>query len=383
MYAAHVGPPPDAGGAALFMVFDGRPAALFAVLAGVSLALMSGGREPRSGVAATRVAVRVGVRAPLLLLLGLGVIALGTGYLNILPYYAVCFALVIPWLRLGFRALAIAAAVFVTLSPAVSYAARFLLAPRELGAQIPDVSADLFTSLGGLTHAAVILVLTGAFPALNLLGYVLAGMTIGRLDLRSRRVRRGLIAGGAGLAAAAYSLSWIAMHLLGGTRLIHDALRAPAALAGVSPDQFFAANEWNLFGTTPTTSLAYQLLATGHSYTPFDLLGCLGVAAAVLGVCLHLGDWRTPLTRPLADLGSLVLTAYIGHFVAIRLLEPGQGMQVLLAFAAAALVSAVAWRRLFGRGPFEWLLHVLSGWPLRFVAPVGTATRTFPGKCDM
>jgi uncharacterized membrane protein YeiB len=370
MYAAHVGPHPGAGGsAALFGAFDGRPAALFALLAGVSLALMSGGREPRSGIAATRVAVRVGVRAPLLLLLGLGVIALGTGYLNILAYYGVCFALVIPWLRLGFRPLAVAAAVFVTLFPAVSYAARFLIAPRELGSQIPDVSAGLFTSLGGITQAAVILVLTGAFPALNLLGYVLAGMAIGRLDLGSPGVRRVLIAGGAGLATTAYSLSWLATNLLGGRRLIYDSLRTPAAAAGMSPEQFFEANEWNLFGTTPTTSPAWQMLATGHSYTPFDLLGCLGIAAAVLGVCLHLGDRFTLSTRPLADLGSLVLTAYIGHFVAIRMLEPGQSAQVLLAFAAAALVAAVAWRRVLGRGPFEWLLHVISGWPLRFLAP--------------
>lgn len=382
MYAAHLGPSSGEGLNALFMVFDGRSAALFAVLAGVSLALMSGGREPRSGIAGTRVAMRVGVRAPLLVLFGLGLVALDTGYMNILAYYGVCFALVIPWLRCGFRTLAIAAVLFVTLSPAVSYVARFLIAPRGLAAEIPDVSAELFTSLGGVARAAMILVLTGAFPALNLLAYVLAGMAIGRLDLRASRVRNGLIAGGAALAAAAYTLSWAAVYVLGGMRLIHEDLRTPAAMAGTSPARYFDENYWNLFGTTPTTSPAWQMLATGHSYTPFDLLGCLGVAAAVLGVCLHAGDRFASSTRPLADLGSLVLTAYIGHFVAIRLLEPGQSVQVLLAFAMVALVTAVAWRRMFVRGPIEGVLHVLSNWPLRFL-PLEPSQPTLSRKSDI
>ncbi|WP_245975778.1 heparan-alpha-glucosaminide N-acetyltransferase domain-containing protein [Amycolatopsis palatopharyngis] len=365
MYAAHVGPRPDSGGFGLFTVFNGRSAALFAVLAGVSLALMSGGREPRTGLAAAHVAMRVATRAPLLILLGLGLVALNTGYMNILAYYGICFALVFPWLRCGFRPLAIAAALFVTLSPALSFVARFLIAPREVTDPVPDVSLELFTSLGGFTQAIVILVLTGAFPAVNLLGYVLAGMAIGRLDLRSPGVRRGLIAGGAGMAVTAYSLSWVATQVLGGRQLIYEDLRSPAAAAGMSPEQFFDANYANLFGTTPTTSPAWQLLSTSHAYTSFDLLGCLGVAAAVLGVCLHLGDRFSRPLRPLADLGSLVLTAYIGHFLAIRLLEPEPGTFAWLAFVAVALVAAVAWRRLLGRGPFEWLLHVVSGWPVR------------------
>ncbi|UOZ10046.1 hypothetical protein [Amycolatopsis sp. WQ 127309] len=64
MYTVHLGPSPlDGGGAAWFKPFDGHSAALFAVPAGVSIALMSGGGGPKRGRARTRVALRPATRA--------------------------------------------------------------------------------------------------------------------------------------------------------------------------------------------------------------------------------------------------------------------------------------------------------------------------------
>jgi hypothetical protein len=62
----HAGPNPLDGGGVWFKPFEGHSAALFAVLAGVSIALMSGGRRPSR---AAPVALRL-ARAPLLIAWG-------------------------------------------------------------------------------------------------------------------------------------------------------------------------------------------------------------------------------------------------------------------------------------------------------------------------
>lgn len=51
MFAAHVGPPADDGSivGAIMQAAHGRSSILFALLAGVSLALMTGGSAPKSG----------------------------------------------------------------------------------------------------------------------------------------------------------------------------------------------------------------------------------------------------------------------------------------------------------------------------------------------
>lgn len=82
----------------------GRAAALFAVLAGVSIALMSGGTRPHENLAAAR--VRIAVRAVLLFLLGLALSSLQVPAMVILAFYGVLFLVALPLLRLRAAALA-------------------------------------------------------------------------------------------------------------------------------------------------------------------------------------------------------------------------------------------------------------------------------------
>jgi uncharacterized membrane protein YeiB len=375
MYAVHVGPDPVKGGIGiLFRPFEGHSAALFAVLAGVSIALMSGGRTPKTGHARTRVSLRLATRAPLLIALGLWLTALDTGYLVILAYYGACFLLTIPCLRLRVRSLAILAGVAAIAFPLVSYLIREQIEPRDLLFLPPDLLAEQFTSIAGVGNVAVILLITGTFPALNLMTYIFAGMTIGRMDLASPLVCRRLFLGGSALAALGYLVSWIATDLLGGMERVYEALGPAAAQAGLSPEAFFQLNKTFIHGTPPTTSLAWQLLPTGSSYTPFDFVISIGMAAAVIGGCQLLARRFERACRPVADLGGRVLSAYVLHFVAIALLwEEGQDVFSLwhfLEFSTVALVAATAWRRWIGRGPLEWVLHVLSRWPDKVLPPL-------------
>ena len=101
-------------------LFSGDSAALFALLAGVGLALTSGGRHPHEG--ATMTADRIGllVRAVLIAAVGLWIGTLMSedppAY-NILIYYGVFFLLAIPFLHAGPKALFVCAAVFGIVSP--------------------------------------------------------------------------------------------------------------------------------------------------------------------------------------------------------------------------------------------------------------------------
>src|SRR6478752_3563105 len=119
MMTAHVGPddhgPVPPGGFA--QLADGRPSALFVVLAGVSLALLSGGASPVTGSAMSQARGRVVVRALLVLVLGVFLVALGTPVVVILPTYAVLFvagSLVLGWSR---RSLLLASVAFALLGP--------------------------------------------------------------------------------------------------------------------------------------------------------------------------------------------------------------------------------------------------------------------------
>ncbi|GAA1969968.1 DUF418 domain-containing protein [Amycolatopsis minnesotensis] len=371
MYAAHLGPDPSRGGiGVLFSPFEGRSAALFAVLSGLSIALMSGGRHPKTGVGKTKVAWRLGTRAPLLLALGLWLTNLGTGYLVILAYYGVCFVAAIPFLRLRAKALFILAGVFAVVVPFVSYFVRAAVAPRDLLYMLPDPTFDQIRQIGDLPEVLLSLVLTGAFPALGLMTYVFAGMAIGRLDLTSRLVNRALMLGGTALAVLAYGSSWLATSVFGGMRQIYASLAPAAAQAGITPEQFYAQNSYNIHGTPPTTSLAWELVSSAHAYTPFDFVGCLGVAAAVIGGCQLAGARFGKLLRPFSDLGSVILSAYVFHFIAIYLLWGTLDQNVdpfslgrFFSFSAVALVGAMAWKKWVGKGPLEWLLHTATRWP--------------------
>ncbi|RSN09658.1 hypothetical protein DMC63_32495 [Streptomyces sp. WAC 05977] len=374
MYAVHVGPDPAKGGAGvLFKPFEGHSAALFAVLAGVSIALMSGGRRPKQGRDRTRVALKLATRAPLLVALGLWLTSLETGYMVILAYYGACFLFAIPWLRAGAKALAIAAVVVAVAGPLLSHLIRAQLLPRDLLFFAPDLTADDITSTG-LLKAATVLVLTGTFPALTLMAYVFAGMAIGRMDLTSRGVCRRLFFGGSALAVGGYVVSWIATGPLGGMQAVYRSLEPAAAQMGMTPPEFLRLHQTWIHGTPPTTSWAWELLPTGTSYTPFDLLISIGIAAAVIGGCQLLMPKFERVLRPLSDLGGRVLSAYVLHFVAIALLwDESDGDSIFsvlhfVEFSVVALTAAVLWRKFIGRGPLEWAMNKLSSWP-KYVVP--------------
>ena len=160
----------------------GRASALFAVLAGVSLALMT--REPLRGRPLALRAAGITGRALVIGLLGLLLGGLDTGIAIILTYYGVLFVLGLPFTLLGVRALLPLTVAWVALAPVVSHLVRPHLPERGSTARPSSSSPTPGSWRASCSSPAT----TPSFPWL---AYLLAGLALGpRRPARHRAAGR-------------------------------------------------------------------------------------------------------------------------------------------------------------------------------------------------
>ena len=348
MAAVHVLPPTDPDGSPSLsdLVASGRSAALFAVLAGVGLALAF---DRRAGL--PRSAAAVLVRAVLIGAVGLALGLLETGVAVILAYYAVFFVLALPWLRAGPRVLAGSAAAVALLAPCLSFAVRDRLPPRDRSSPVPADLADPAQLLSEL-------LLTGYYPGAVWVAYLLAGLAVGRLALRRTRTAVRLVLAGAVLAVGASALSALLLGPLGGYDALADVVQPDD---GRTVEQVVDASR---FGNVPTTSPWWLATDAPHTSTPFDMAHTTGTALLVLGLALLVRGRATRLLSPLSAAGSMPLTLYTAHVAVLGLTQADDPVRYYLVQVAVALVFALAWRRAVGRGPLEAVLALVTR-PLR------------------
>lgn len=371
MLAVHVFPTFDSdGSASIATAFtSGRGAAIFATMAGVGLAIVTGRQRPVSGGARVAASVGLVVRALLLCLIGLlmGYVTIA-GDLDvyvILPYYAVMFLLAIPLLGVRPQVLAIIS---------VSLAAATYFAILTTVGDVANPSRGIDPTIGDFVRhpvgMLVLLLFGGAYPAVLWLAYICAGMAMGRLDLSSKRVAGWLLGGGAALAAASWLASSLLLFRFGGLRHIRD--NAPAGTHWT--DSRLLWEPWGDFDT-----FWWYAGRAPHSGTPFDMLHTLGFAVAVLGAALLMT--RLPLAarllRPVAAAGSMVLTLYCAH---IAVLATGLfGDHVYAQYCvllSAMIIFAVLWERTHTRGPLEELISRISTRPRQATARGWSRHRT-------
>ncbi|PVZ07652.1 heparan-alpha-glucosaminide N-acetyltransferase domain-containing protein [Actinomycetospora cinnamomea] len=341
-------------------IAQGRSAALFAVLAGVGIAFMTGRRPVRGVAAGASAATTLLTRALLLGALGLALGGLEAEVAAvILPYYAALFVLAVPLVFLGRWTLLALGVVGAGAIPVASHVLRGLVPPPALqnvtlGSFVADPPAVLLE-----------LAVTGYYPAVSWLPYLCVGMAVGRMRLSSARVAGGLIVGGTAAAAAAWVGSWLALQRFGGLA----ALQADAASRGLSPAALDAALTVGPDGTTPATSWWWLASVAPHSSTPPDLVHTAGVALALLGSMLLLDHLTRPVPRaavallrgPLAAVGGLALTLYTAHILFVG--SPWDGFTPVTGYVVQAVVGvlfALGWRATAGRGPIESVVTVFS-----------------------
>jgi uncharacterized membrane protein len=350
MMAVHIVPAlrPDGSVAPAFLLAAGRASALFAVLAGVGLALLSGGSRPVAGAAMTRVRVAVLARAALLVAIGLGLGTLDSGVAVILVYYGVFFVLVVPFLGLRPVTLAWLAAITAVAAPVLSHAVRASLAPPSYAVPTPDFFAQPWPDW--LTE----LTLTGYYPAVPWMAYLFTGLALGRLVLTERVLAGRLLVGGLALAVGARLLSALLLGPLGGL----------AVLTSEQPELFglplTTALRTGLFGTTPTGSWWWLAVASPHTATPLDLAATIGSSLAVLGFFLLVLPRPSWWAEPLVAIGGMTLTLYTLHVLLLAGPLPGSVPLSYLWHVLVLATLAVLWRRFVGQGPLEWLTQRAS-----------------------
>ena len=345
---------------------NGTASALFALLAGVGIAFTTGGRRPLRGLALRAAALSLLTRAVLIAVVGLTLgYVIGTDDAAvILAYYGVMFALTIPFLKLSTRGLAVAAGVVAVLAPILSQVLRSGMAPvDEINPTLTTLVTDPLGLLGRL-------VLTGVFPAMVWLAYLLAGMAAGRALLASRRVVGQITLIGVALALGSSLLSMLLLTIGGGGRSLRT-----DALQTMSFEDYQDTLIWGPTGTTPTNSPWWLATISPHSGSPLDMTFTIGVALAVLGVCLLVGRGLQPLLRPLAAAGSMTLTLYTAHLLMVA--APfTRGVEDWLMQTVLVVAFAVAWTRSHLRGPLEDLVWRITGGVRRKVLASGGAHRT-------
>ncbi|SDM08535.1 Uncharacterized membrane protein YeiB [Geodermatophilus siccatus] len=327
MLGAHVGGVPAdvvASPSSWLGAVHGRSSVLFAVLAGVSLALLTGRTVAPAGEDLVRARTRVLVRAAWVFGIGVALEALGTDIDVILGVYGVLFVLALPFLRWSPRRLLLAAAVLAVLTP-----------PAALLSTVRAQAAGLEES------PVVLLVLNGPYPALIWWTFILVGMAVGRSDLGSPQVRARLLTAGVALAVLGYGAGWATTRWWG---------QAASTQAWVDGD--VDARTW---------SLAWLSGAAPHSGTTCEIVGSVGVALVAITACLVLAERLPTATLPLVSVGAMALTAYTGHVVVPTVLGwDVEGGAPWLASIAVMVVLSTGWRLTLGQGPLERLLSTTS-----------------------
>lgn len=311
MMAAHLGP--------IHPVTRGYPSVLFAVLAGVSMGIISARATGDLSVTRFRLLLR-GV-----VLLGLGTVLslVQTGIVEVLTVIGVSYVLLLPVVTWRIRRLAV------------------LLAALVVGGPLLVAADNYFVIQWGDPGVAELL--TGVYPLLAWLAYMLVGLLIHRLAGETA----------AGAAGRQVWLSATGLALLVGTQLIIELTDFR-----VGPNDIL-------------NPIGAYLQGKPHSGGLLDVLGAAGAAMMVIGVCL-LACRATAVvwaSYPLRALGSMSLTVYITH-VLITSLSRGTFLSVGNIYDSAPQPYLPA-------GDFGWTMYT----PLTD-APAGAGESLAPGFLD-
>jgi uncharacterized membrane protein len=343
------------------LTFSGRAAALFAVLAGVGLALSTGKHKPLDGSDLSAARRGVALRALVIAAVGLTLGGLEVGVAIILVHYAVLFLCVLPFLGMRLKPLLSWAAGWILASPVLAYLLRpWLLAaapPLRLGHN------PSWEDLSTPTRLLADLFFTGYYPVFQWLSYLLVGLVVGRLMLNKRLVPWVLLIVGTIVAILAKALGTTAMENWGGRAALEKLLDSPGyPLHNVL--------QVNLTGIPQEGSWWWLASAAPHSATPLDLLHTSAVAAAVIGAFLLLGrlaEWvALDLLLPLRGAGAMTLTLYSVHVWVVsgfylKPLPAGWTEDAMyFAQAAGAVIVGMVFVLLKWRGPLEWLGHAAN-----------------------
>lgn len=316
-------------------LFEGRASALFVILAGIGISLMTQS-SVTSGNQIKIMASRkmIWKRSLFLFVLGLLLYTIDwTG--DILHYYGVYLFI---------------AAFFITINKKILLwlSILILLIVQSLqltfnafegwGGPIPFINYIDFWSVKGFLRN---LFFNGYHPIFPWFSFFLLGMLIGRMDLHNHKIRKKLFIISLIISTTAELLSKVLTHCF-------------IPYIGKEASTF-------LFNTGPILpNVLYIVSATGS-------------ALIILILCLYITEryeknWFIGI---IVKTGQLTLTHYVGHvilgigtLILLNRLEH-QSLAFVLTFAICffifCILFSVLWRNKFSRGPIEWIMRKITG----------------------
>ncbi|MFF1877443.1 heparan-alpha-glucosaminide N-acetyltransferase domain-containing protein [Leifsonia sp. NPDC058230] len=351
MMSAHV---TERGESWFFAVSDGNASTLFAVIGGLSIVLAT--RRYLDAGAAVAACWALAARGVAVIGIGLTLGLLGSPAIVVLVYFGASMICTVPFLFAPTWVLVLSATVLAVVGPLVNGSVR-----AQLGA--PDEGGSLAWT--ALEHPVTLLratFVTGTYPVITWLVYMLVGMTVARLlfiaQQKGTHRRFAIVLAGIGAAGLAATLGFVA--------LLFRLLGRESELSSAAVDLGAPGSGWWSY-----------LLHTPHTGSFFDITRGVGVAFIVIGVCLLLA-WSLPsvwlvVLHPVSAAGAAPLTVYVAHIFAYSFAtayyqESGaaefpwwfSGPSALALHAALALVIGAILALLRRRGPLETFVSRFS-----------------------
>lgn len=353
MVAVHTLPSKDPDGtmSPTFWLAAGNAAALFATLAGVGLAFISGGQNRASGLKLRIARKRLFIRSALIFLLGITINQVFSPVVfNILPFYGLLFLVAVFFIGMRLPWLVVSTALTIIVMPIFVFVFNHNSDTEQLGnVTFVDFVQTPLESINTLLF-------TGAYPVATWFFYILVGMIIGRLQLKLMATQALLPFFGLVTALGTWIISYVGIWFAGGWEAM---VKAEPQLSTDEVEQFivFGAE----FDYLPSNTWAWGLIMAPHANTALSILHSAGVAVFVLGLCLLLCRFIPHQISPLALVGSMTLTLYIGHqlFMTYNTIA-APSMLLFLTQLSFGVTLAYIWTRFTRQGPLEWLVAKIS-----------------------
>ncbi|WP_146206412.1 DUF418 domain-containing protein [Auritidibacter sp. NML120636] len=344
-------------------IVHGFSSLLFALLAGISLAMMTGGTRRPDIEALPFLRLRLLGRAAIIFGIGLALEALGTPISVILPIFGMLYIAMMPFMRLRRRWLLVWASGFAIIGPVV---------------------LEMLNALSAFDGALAFLFFS-PYPLTAWLALALTGMAIGRSNLRSIRLATVLALGGLVVAALGFFLASLTEDGAG-TSLDEKSYSSYGSIYD-STDSYGYVEDGSFYPYDTEDSSSWkpedvvpeeepvdpvEWLRLGltssrpHTGGSLEIMLGLGVGATVLGACLLI--CRGPVrwvTYPLSAMGAMPLTVYAAHAVVTLIvygninlgdwIGPAEEDLTALFMVIGALIVCPLWMAVTGRGPLESL----------------------------
>lgn len=328
----------------LWDLFAGHAAALFAVLAGITLAILSGGPRPNIGPELSRSRVQIAVRALVIMTIGMGVNFLDFPAYNILPYYGLMFLAAIPFLGFRIRYLLAMALGSSLVGPVLAY-----FVNSGLDYQ-PNFNINLVDPFLDAPVTLLSLFFGGTYPLAEWMPFIFLGMALGRMRLTGIDVQIKLGLAGLILTGFAFFSSDTLLNFFGGWDRL---LNATPGMTGA--DLFDILDYGPPDGEhLPATTLWWLTINAPHAGTSFSIFASAGMAVLAISIFLLAVRVYPVVLGPLMDAGTMTLTMYVSHLLFLAFVDfnahPGVWFAVQL---IAMLVFAYFWRTANTRGPLE------------------------------